>query len=663
MQNVWNETLDSLRKDPSYRNMFHMMERFGGDTAAEMTDRNGKEIKRTYREYIDMSYSACGNLQAALPGEDTKIVGLLYDTCMDWPVLMWGILMSGNIPLLLNPALNPKVLDTIMKEAGAETYVAAGKNDGIEGTYIPAEDILKPGRPGEEKWGPYVALCTSGTTGSSRIFLYDGFTIASHILSFDEAKKINPDMPFIEDKPCKLLAFLPFHHVFGFSVVYVLYSCTGKTLVYMKDKSVDTILGTCRKHGVTHLYCIPMFFNALANGIVKKMNGKDIHSLSFIAKQLIKQNTLGTKIRSMITGGGHVPESTLDVINAVGYPLVNGFGMTETGIIAVERSLDPAQRVKGSIGIPFTLTEWKIESDGGEEGELLIRGDALYTASIIDGKIVPRDRLAWFATGDVVVRKPDGLYITGRCKDVIIGASGENIYPEELEDAFAGISGVKSYCIMGMKDGSSEKVVMVIEPDPSADKNEILENARRSAEKLTASERPVKAFFSQKALPVSGSLKIQRQLLKKQIEDGSWICEVIDIYSHEAAAISAGEENSAVSEADDSRISGTENSQLSEAEHFVASEAEIDPEFRRLISDIKNVIASELDMETDRIGEEDHFINVLGADSLDIYGIFVILEEKYGIEIEQDEMLKLENVRKTARLVYDRIHASSKASS
>ena len=60
---VWQDTLEALRKDPSYSGMFHMMEKFGDDTAAEVSDKNDNVVKGTYREYIDMSLAACGVME------------------------------------------------------------------------------------------------------------------------------------------------------------------------------------------------------------------------------------------------------------------------------------------------------------------------------------------------------------------------------------------------------------------------------------------------------------------------------------------------------------------------------------------------------------------------------------------------------------------------
>jgi len=648
MAEVWKSTLAQLRKDPSYRNMFHMMEQYGGDVAAEMTDKEGKFVSKTYNDYITESKTACGNLQRMGYGENEEVIGLIYDTCMDWPVLMWGILMSGNIPLLMNPGSEPQILTGILEEASAVAYVSAKKVEGCELNFIDAKDLLKDGQVGEERWGQYVALCTSGTTGNSRIFLYDAQTLANHMISFDEAKAVNSEMPVSDKKKSKLLAFLPFHHVFGFSVVYLLYSIAGRTLVYLKDKGVQTILTTCQKHEVTNLYCIPMFFNALATGITKQLGGKDVRNLSWLAKYFIRKKTLGTKIRILITGGGHIPESTLEVINGVGYPLYNGFGMTETGIISVERSLDPDQRNKGSIGTPFTLTEWKLDGETANEGQLYIRGDALYSATIQDGHIIPRDKSEWFGTGDVVVKKNDGLYIAGRVKDVIIGASGENIYPESIEDFFAGMPGVKNYCILGIKSNMYEDVSIVIEPNADFNRDKVITALKLANEKLTAGERVVQVFVSKQALPISGNMKIKRQHLKRMMEEGSWPCDSFNLYKPRVV-------KTVRDQGDKPKENAVARQEVTHSEVVVDKKLYEDELFRQILEAVKSLTAENIGMEVDDIGDTDHFIMTLGGDSLTIFSVFSALSEKFGIAMAEEEMLQLENCYEAARFTYCRL--------
>ncbi len=630
MKNVWQTTLEALRKDPSYCGMFHMMERFAGDIAAEVDDKDGRALSRTYREYIDMSYAACGYIEKRLPSRG--VVGLIYDTCMDWPVLLWGILMSGQMPLLLNPASGPEQLNSIMAEARATSYVAAGPVPDSPLEFIDAAEMLAYSGRGEERWGEYIALCTSGTTADSRIFLYNAQTIANHILSFDEAKQINPDMPFIEDKPCKLLAFLPFHHVFGFSVVYLLYACTGKVLVFCRDKSVQTILGTCSGHGVTHLYCVPLFFNALANGIIQKLDGKKLNP---IIRHVIKKKTLGTKIRSMITGGGHVPSETLEILNDIGYPLCNGFGMTETGIIAVEKSLDPNQRKKGSIGEPFSLTEYRIGDGTTDEGELFIRGGALYSARMIDGKIVPRDESAWFATGDLIKRTPDGLFICGRVKDVIINANGENVYPDEIEGRYSGLTGVARSCLLGVKNGSYDDIAIVSQTEDGFDDKVYIDQIRKINETLPIGERVTRAFISSAKLPVSGNMKVMRQKLKENL---AYLQELPLSVSHQKKE--KAEETVKIPD----EGAGTEEKEL-----------------REIKAAVRDIIAESLNYTPEQkaaISDTDSFVEDMGMNSLNFFCCVVEIEKKYGIVFNETDISKISNIEKASKYIYNLKHST-----
>ena len=64
-------------------------------------------------------------------------------------------------------------------------------------------------------------------------------------------------------KQLKQLAFLPFYHVFGLFAVYFWFTFFGRTLVFLRDYSADTILKTCRRHQVTHIFAVPMLWHTI----------------------------------------------------------------------------------------------------------------------------------------------------------------------------------------------------------------------------------------------------------------------------------------------------------------------------------------------------------------------------------------------------------------
>lgn len=638
MNNVWQKVVGTLSQSRSYETMFHLMERFPDNIAAELTDKDGKLVTRTYKEYIEMSYNCAGALQNDPAFEKGRIIGLSYDTCMDWPVLFWGVLMAGGIPLLINPGAGAGLHISVLKEACANAYIAAAPVEGCSLPFVDAGALLASKTRGREDWSEYVALHTSGTTGASRVFLYRGSTIAAHILSYQEAKRLNNEMPFDEELPCKLLAFLPFHHVFGFSVIYILYSITGKTIVYLRDRGVQTILSACRDHRVTHLYCVPLFFNALAAGLKKKVPAEQLEMLCKQSLMLqaagkplpepviaMQKQLLGTDIRLMITGGGHVPAETLQILNAVGYPLHNGFGMTECGVIAVELSLDPFQRIKGSIGFPFSLTEYRIGEDGGDSGEMYLRGGSLFDASIVDGEWVCNDKTKWFATGDIICNVGGSLFIEGRSKDVIVNASGENIYPDDLEDSFAELPGVVNLCILGLPGKVYDSVALVLVA-PDADKEALRQAIIACNDRLDPYCHVTEVLLCSDMLPISGSGKVMRKRLREELVSGARTFTKLLLGS-----ASAGQKTA------DPQAAAEELAEIKET--------------------IRAILAENFDV--DSVGDGDHFINDLGGDSLSLMSAMTDVEEKFGFIFTDSEIKNLFTLNDTARLVYAKLHNES----
>lgn len=297
---------------------------------------------------------------------------------------------------------------------------------------------------------------------------------------------------FIYDGDIKVLAYLPMHHIFGFVALMVHFSVYGKVLVYPKDRSAATTQECCRLHGVTHIFNVPLFWNSINQGIWRKakQTGQTRKLQSLIAVSLrmqriapkftrrfladvlaknIQMELLGNKIRCLISGGGRVLPEAARTFNGLGYDLVIGYGMTELGITGCQI----ADRIKDKLslctGPALPSVEYRIEPfEGGapDVGELFVRSRTMHIGRLEEGKMVPPDldRDGWFATGDIGRLEDGKLWIEGRLKEVIINESGENVYPDELEDDFTGLPGVDQVCAMGLAGGNGyEDICLVLE--------------------------------------------------------------------------------------------------------------------------------------------------------------------------------------------------------
>ncbi len=188
-------------------------------------------------------------------------------------------------------------------------------------------------------------------------------------------------------------------------------------------------------------------------------------------------DALGGNTRFLISGGAALPKDTAELFAGLGLPLAEGYGLTEAApVLTVARASVKAK--PGNVGIAGAQA-WSSGSTSPDErgvGEVLARGpnvmvgyagNAEATAQAIDA-----DGLAAHRRSRQARRARSALVIVGRQKDVIVSASGENVYPDDVETLLGKLDGVKELAIVGIDDGKGgERVACLAVPEgePSAD--------------------------------------------------------------------------------------------------------------------------------------------------------------------------------------------------
>jgi long-chain acyl-CoA synthetase len=155
---------------------------------------------------------------------------------------------------------------------------------------------------------------------------------------------------------------------------------------------------------------------------------------------------LGGRLKFAISGAAPLGKELALFFEALGMPLIEGYGLTEGGVTM----MNPVDAIKpGSIGKPLPGIELKI----AEDGELLIRSSTLFSGYYNDPaatELVLRD--GWLYTGDVAEIDADGyVYITGRKKELLVSSNGKKIYPLRVEAFFKSEPVISQMILVGDK--------------------------------------------------------------------------------------------------------------------------------------------------------------------------------------------------------------------
>ena len=405
--------------------------------------------------------------------EPDAAVGLYMDNSLSWIESFWAILAAGFRPLLMNLRLPEPLLLQAMEACGCRAVLSDGKTFSCR-TLLPEE--LEDEAEGTEAgpFGTELLVMSSGTSEHVKVCAYTAeeffYQIADSYAIIRKCAAIKKHC----DGELKLLTFLPFYHVFGLFAMYLWFGFFSRTFVHLSDLSPQTIVNTVKRHKVTHIFAVPLFWEKVyaqalsgirergeatwnkfqrALRLQQRLPEPLAAAFSKVAFRELRENLFGDSIRFLITGGSSIDPEILSFFNGIGYRLVNGYGMTEIGITSVELSKKRRWICGGFVGGPMTHAEYRLSP----EGELQVRGKVLARYILCDGR--RRENDGWFDTHDLA-RCEDGHYLLlGRRDDLIVGPDGENLNPNLLEPRLR--VGEVPVCLIGPRQGGRTTPVLL----------------------------------------------------------------------------------------------------------------------------------------------------------------------------------------------------------
>ena len=309
-------------------------------------------------------------------------------------------------------------------------------------------------------------IYTSGTSGKAKGVMLSHRNLCHNVIAAYHAQKTKA-----KDR---WLSILPMPHTYemAFSVLYPLY--VGACVHYLQKPPTPTVLIAAMKSVKPTIMCsVPLIIEKVYKAsIVPTINKSRILSWMkdhlpsllyfFVGRKLYA--TFGGHLRFFGIGGSKLDPTVEEFLLKARFPYAIGYGLTETAPLITNACVGKTK--VGSIGVPAYGVEVKLQNVNPQtgEGEIVAKGDNVMLGYYKDPErtrgVVTDD--GWFRTNDLAVMDEKGYYyIKGRLNNMILGASGENIYPEEIEQVINTVEGVNESLVME-RDG---KLVALVKFD------------------------------------------------------------------------------------------------------------------------------------------------------------------------------------------------------
>lgn len=289
---------------------------------------------------------------------------------------------------------------------------------------------------------PLLIVYTSGTTGSPKGAVLSQAAVGCNAQMSQHAY----DMTSAD----RVLNVLPLFHVGGLNIQPLPALLHGATLFLHEKFDPDATVRAIGEHAITLINSVPTLLQAMTD--CNAWTETDISSL-----------------RSISIGSTDVPVPLIEAVHARSVPLIQIYGATETGPIAIYQRAEHAITTLGSIGRCGLLCSARlvdengVDVEDGEPGEIWIKGANILDQYWQDAEASARNIVdGWFRTGDVARLDSDGNYwFADRIKHVII-SGGENIYPAELERLLRDMPGLHEASVVGRSDEKWGMVPVVV---------------------------------------------------------------------------------------------------------------------------------------------------------------------------------------------------------
>jgi long-chain acyl-CoA synthetase len=354
--------------------------------------------------------------------------------------------------------------------------------------------------------------------------------------------------------PLRFLNLLPLSHMFGQSMATNIPPMVRGTVIFTRSFNPHDILRLIKSRRVSVLVCVPKILDVLREYAIRAWPeskepprpGTSIPGRWWRYRRV--HSAFGLKFWAFVVGAAPLPADLEEFWRRMGFAVIQGYGLTETAPIVTLNH--PFRTSKGSVGTPIGGVEVRI----AEDGEILVRGENVTSGyyespksqipnskseanpesrpstgsgrpEALEGRLPQPgsdvfDKDGWFHTGDIGERDEQGrVFIKGRKKEMIVTPDGLNVFPEDVERVLNELPGVRESAVVGVTQGTEERVHAVMVLDPAADKDAVVRTANS---RLQDHQRiRTASVWGTGSLPrTEGTRKLKRAAIREWVQSG-----------------------------------------------------------------------------------------------------------------------------------------------
>lgn len=371
---------------------------------------------------------------------------------------------------------------------------------------------------------------TAGTTGRPKGVPLTHANCASNLTALLDAR-----VALADDR---VLLPLPFHHVYPFMIGIMAVLASGATLVTPAGLTGPQIVRALREGEVTTIVGVPRFYEALVSGLEARVRarGRAVSALfqTALRVSILARRTLGVRpgrllfrtvrreiaprVRLVASGGARLDPDVARTLEALGWEVSTGYGLTETAPILTFNV--PGQARLETAGRSLRGVELRLDDpDGDGVGEVLARGPNVFAGyHNLPDKTAQAFTDGWFRTGDLGRFDRDGyLELVSRSSDILVLAGGKNVAPEDVEEVYLEHPAIREIGVL-LREG---RLAAVVVPDPgevrrqgaSSIEHVVREAVSTQSRRLTSWQRVGEYAITRESLPRTRLGKLRRHLL------------------------------------------------------------------------------------------------------------------------------------------------------